>query len=258
VARLLTSPLLESIGVPHAFTTRQGGVSTGPFASLNLGNPSDLPRDRRDPPENIRRNWRIILDTLGLAGRELVQVHQVHAGDVLVVETGRPAHAGASDTRADALVTADPARVLAVRVADCAPVLITSADGGLVSAIHAGWRGVLADAVINTVAAMRRLGAHDLAAAIGPCLSVDAFEVGPDVAERFAAAFGTDAGVVVRGPDKPRLDLKLALSLQLRAAGVERVDVLPHCTYRRADLFYSHRRDRGVTGRGAGVIGPRA
>lgn len=256
--RLIVSPLLESIGVPHAFTTRLGGVSAPPFDSLNLGNPSDLPPERRDPAENIRANWRLVLDEAGLHGRELVQVHQVHGGDVLVVEPDRPAHPGPAQARADAIVTADPARVLAVRVADCAPVLVASGDGRLVAAIHAGWRGALAGVVRAAVGAMERLGARGLRAAIGPCLSVEAFEVGPEVADRFAGAFGSGSGVVVPGADRPRIDLKRALERQLREAGVERVDVLPHCSFGARDQFYSHRRDRGVTGRNAGIIAPRA
>lgn len=256
---LIHSPLLARVGVPHAFTTRLGGVSVGPFASLNLGNPSDLPQEQRDPPDNIRRNWRLILDALRLHDRELVQAHQEHAGGVLVVQAGRPAHVGPAQTRADAIVTDDPARVLAVRVADCAPVLIASSDGRCVAAVHAGWRGVLAGVVLHAVHALRRLGAVELLAAVGPCLSADAFEVGHDVAERFIESFGGTSGVVLMPPlGKPRLDLKLSLSMQLRSAAVERVDVLPHCTFRDAERFYSHRRDRGVTGRSAGLIAPRA
>lgn len=256
--RPLHSPLLARVGVPHAFSTRLGGVSPPPFDSLNFGNPSDLPGERRDPPERLARNWNLLLAAIGAEGREVVQAHQVHADAVLVVRPGIPAHAGPSQTRADALATADPARLLAVRVADCAPVLLASADGRCVAAVHAGWRGVLAGVVPRGVNALRNLGATRLVAAIGPCLSADAFEVGEEVAARFDDAFGAGSPVVVRGRDKPHLDLKRALATQLRAAGVGEIDTLPHCSFRDADLFFSHRRDHGVTGRMVGAIGPRA
>lgn len=258
MCRPLTSPLLTRIGVPHAFSTRLGGVSAPPFASLNFGNPSALPDPERDPRENIRRNWSLLLRTIGAAGREAVQVHQVHGDGVLVVEPGTPARADGPETKADAIVTADPARLLAVRVADCAPVLVTSLDARHVAAIHAGWRGAIAGVAPRAVEAMRRLGARGLAAAVGPCLAADAFEVGPEVAEQFEAAFGRDSPVIVRGQGRPHIDLKLALAIQLRAAGVDQIDVLPHCSFRDANLFFSHRRERGVTGRMVGVIGPKS
>lgn len=252
--------------MPHAFTTRRGGFSTGPFASLNFGNPSDLTPDRRDPPTNIHANLGLVLGAIEAPGREIVQMHQVHGGDVKAVRPRHPSHDGPTQTRADGIVTNDPARALAVRVADCAPVLLTSTDGYVVGAVHAGWRGVIAGVVPAAVAAMREMGADEIVAAIGPCIGTSCFQVGPEVAAEFRSAFGPTTRHVLPDPDtsdRSLVDLKGALREQLLKAGVAGVDVLPHCTVTSEDeesgapLFFSHRRDNGLTGRMIGIIGPR-
>lgn len=257
-ARVLRSRVLDEIGVAHAFSTRVGGVSRGVFESLNFGNPSELERERRDPPENIRRNYELLLGAAGCAGGELVEVHQVHGGEVHVVRAGQPAHTGGSDTRADAIVSDDPSRVLAIRVADCAPVLLASGDGRVVGAVHAGWRGVVAGVLPGAVRAMRSLGAEGVRGAVGPCIGVEHFEVGPEVAAEFKRAFGADAATIVRPGrgDRSMVDLQGALVRQGAAIGVE-IEALPRCTFAEPELFYSHRRDRGVTGRMAAVISAR-
>lgn len=275
---LLHSDALTALGVPHAFSTRIGGYSVGPFASLNFGNPGDLERDRRDPPSNIAANMRLVLDAIGASDREVVQVHQVHGPDVRVVHRGGPTHEpdltaapAKADTKADAIVTDDPARILAIRIADCTPILLSTVDGRVVAAAHAGWRGVIAGVATRTVEAMRSLAANantqtEFIAAIGPCIGFDSFEVGPEVAAEFTRVFG-DATPYVRPreshPGKFLVDLKGALCEQLTHAGVAIVDVLPHCTVTATDpatgapLFFSHRRDQGLTGRMVAMIGCR-
>ncbi|MBK9188312.1 MAG: peptidoglycan editing factor PgeF [Phycisphaerales bacterium] len=251
---LLTSALLAH--VPHAFSTRVGGVSGGVFASLNLGNPSGLAGDARDPVANIRENLARITSAMGRGGREIVQVHQVHGAEVLTVRGGDPTHAHAGDTKADAIVSDDPARVLCVRVADCAPVLLADEAGRVVATVHAGWRGVIADVVTAAVNQMRALGAGPINAAVGPCIGPERFEVGPEVAAEFHRVFGSP-GVVITGGPKERVDLKAALHEQLSRAGVAGIDVLPHCTVSEPELFFSHRRDQGLTGRTGAFIATR-
>lgn len=253
---VLRSPLLSAIGVPHAFSTRIGGVSAGLFSSLNFGNPSDLAREERDPPEHIRENYARLLAAAGCPGRELVEVHQVHGSAVHVVRAGSPAHPPGGDTRADAIVTDDPARVLAVRIADCAPVLLASEDGRVVAAVHAGWRGVVTGVLVEAVRAMCELGASGVRGAAGPCIGRDYFEVGPEVAAEFRRIFGAAAPIRPGIGDRSMVDLKAALAIQARGAAVD-LDVLPHCTFADASLFFSHRRDRGRTGRMAAVIAAR-
>lgn len=254
-AVVLRSPLLTSARIPHAFSTRIGGISRGPFASLNFGNPN--PCDDRDPPENIRENYRRLLEAAGCPGRELVEVHQVHGCEVHTARRGQPAHDGPNSTKADAIVTSDPSRALAVRTADCVPVLLASADGQHVSAVHAGWRGVVSGVVPAAVDGLKHDGAEETLAAIGPSIGPDAFEVGPEVVAEFRRVFGADAPVREQPGGKPHIDLKEAIATQLRRLGITGVDVSAHCTVRDQELFFSHRRDHGVTGRMASVIAPR-
>lgn len=247
------SPLLRSIGVPHAFSTRIGGISPPPFDSLNLGNPSGC--DVKDDSDRIRRNYRLLLRAAGCDGRELLAVYQVHGGGVIHVRRGQPHD---NDTKADALVSDDPARVLSVRVADCVPVLLSTGDGRAVAAIHAGWRGVIAGVALTALEILRTHGAN-VVAAIGPSIGFDAFEVGPEVLDEFARAFGDDAPIRRHADGKGRVDLRECLRRQLLGAGVpgERIDQTDRCTYTHAEEFFSHRRDNGISGRMAAIIAAR-
>lgn len=256
---VLMSSVLGGCGVPHGFSTRVGGVSAGVFATLNFGNPSDLPDAQRDSRETIARNFGLLLGAVGAAGRRVVQVHQVHGAEVHVVRRGaNMPEITWGDVKADAIVTDDPGLVVAVRVADCTPVLLASEDGGVVGAVHAGWRGVVGGVVERAVVAMRGLGARGIVAAIGPCISGAEFEIGEDVVRAFRGVFGDDSALVWDvGGGKGRADMKACLAKQLAGVGVERVEVVAGCTVRDAALFFSHRRERGVTGRMVGVIGAR-
>jgi YfiH family protein len=144
---------------------------------------------------------------------------------------------------------------MSVRVADCVPVLLSSGDGRVIAAVHAGWRGVIAEVVPNALATMRCLNA---VAAIGPSIGFEHFEVGPEVLAEFAGVFGGDAPIRRRDDGKGHVDLRAAIRLQLLHAGVadDRIDVSDRCTFRDAGEFFSHRRDRGVTGRMAAIIAP--
>jgi len=247
------SPLLEGAGVPHAFSTRIGGVSPPPFDLLNLGNPSE--GDARDDWERIHENYRRLQEAIGWNGRERLWVHQVHGGDV--AQARRTDGEFRSGCQADAIVGDDPQRLLAVRAADCVPILISTVSGGMVAAVHAGWRGVVTNVVANAIA---KLGEpRRLLAAIGPCIGMEAFEVGPEVLAAFEKAFGPDAPLERRAGGKGRVDLRQAVRSQLIRAGLstDRIDVSDRCTHRDAGEFYSHRRDRGVTGRMAALIAPR-
>jgi YfiH family protein len=244
------SPLLRDVGVPHAFSTRIGGISPPPFDSLNLGNPSGC--EVRDDSQRIRHNYGLLLRAAGCEGRELLAVYQVHGGGVVHVRRGE---AHDNDTKADALVSDDPERVLSVRVADCVPVLLTTGDGRAVAAVHAGWRGVVAGVAVSALKALADHGNH-VVAAIGPSIGFDAFEVGPEVLQEFRKVFGTDAPIRQESDGKGRVDLRECLRWQLVAAGVadERIDRTDRCTYTHADEFFSHRRDNGISGRMAAVI----
>ena len=223
MAHPLRSPALAA---PHGFFTRQGGVSTGPFASLNC---SLSGADARDA---VLENRARAAAAIGVA--TLVGCTQVHGADVAAVE--RPWAAGAGP-RADAMVTRQPGIGLAVVTADCAPVLF--AAPGVVGAAHAGWRGALAGVLEATLAAM---GPGPATAVVGPCIGPASYEVAADLRDAVLARDPGDARFFAAArPDRWLFDLPGYCAARLRAAGatahVLGVDTLPD-----ADRFFSHRR----------------
>lgn len=249
-------------GIPAAFSTRVGGVSLPPFDSLNFGNPGELPPNvARDPAQNIAANFRLAAQSLDCPDRSIVQVHQVHGSAVhLHQPTGTSAPwdrtVAGGDPKADAIVTADPSALVAIRVADCTPVLLATPDGLIVAAIHAGWRGVISGVATEAARVMRSQGASELIAAIGPCIGPDQFEVGPEVVAEFRKTFGNAAPVRERHGGKGDVDLQRALEVQLRETGISDIEICRACTTS-DPRFFSHRRDKGITGRMIGIIGPR-
>lgn len=248
------SPLLAKIGVPHAFSTRLGGVSEGRFASLNLGNPSE--GTERDSSDNIESNYRRLCDAAGLPSVRC-SVHQVHGPVIVQLEHGFPFVYG---QKADGIVSIDSTRSASIRVADCVPVLLASEDGSVVAAIHAGWRGVVSGAVLAALHHRWFSGSKRVFAAIGPCISRKHFEVGPEVVAEFVKAFGSTTPIERQNPaGKGFVDLPGAIEQQLRGAGLaaDQIDRTDRCSFEHTDEFFSHRRDQGVTGRMAALIAPR-
>jgi len=256
----VASPLLAGIpGVTHAFSTRQGGTSKGAFASLNLA-------FGKDDPVRVRDNRATLRAAAKLWG-PWVEVNQVHGATV--VEAQEVSHR----TEADAIVVPTPGPFAAIRTADCVPLLLAALDAArrprAVAAVHAGWRGAAAGVVPATLDRLRKLGHPPgaLVAAIGPSISVQHFEVGPEVLEAAAASMarvaprGTVGSTVVphrMGPGRrPHLDLVGLVSRQLEASGVpaDRIDVLDACTYRNADRYFSYRRQNGSCGHHLSLIG---
>lgn len=230
--------------VVAGFSTRHGGVSTGDYASLNLG------LSTADNRLNVLENRRRFFDALGFTIEELALPGQVHGTEVRAV-----AEAGLYPGY-DALVTGRTGLLLCISAADCAAVLLADAEAGVVGAAHAGWRGAAGGIVGRTVAAMQALGATPvrIRAYISPCISEAHFEVGPEVAAQFDPAF-----VHPRPHANPHVDLKAALLAQLVTSGVpsDAVEVAAHCTVAEHHTFFSHRADHGTTGRMMGCIGLR-
>ncbi len=261
------SRLLTAVGVPHAFSTRIGGVSSVPFDSLNLGNPQGAVQDSVD---NLQRNFAILLSALGLTDVPMATVQQVHGCEAALLRAegeGEYSESVAAElrdrfqgqTRADAIISDVASAALAIRIADCAPVLLASEDGRTVAAIHAGWRGVVSGVIARSISEINTLGitSDRILASIGPMISVKYFEVGSEVAGEFHAA-GLSAAVTTAGYTKPHVDLPAAIKLQLQRCGVTRMDGGSLCTYANATDFYSHRRDHGTTGRMIAIIRPAA
>ncbi|MGD0141197.1 MAG: peptidoglycan editing factor PgeF [Tepidisphaeraceae bacterium] len=242
----------DAVGVRHAFSTRIGGTSPAPFDSLNLGNPGC---DVRDDYDRIWANYSRLTSSIGCGEEPPLRVHQVHGREVACVEAGRVFDTG---ERADALVSRDSQRVISVRTADCVPVLLCSGDGRIVAAVHAGWRGIIAG-VIPAAAGKMLEGAGaagTILAAIGPCIGPEAFEVGPEVLQAFIDVFGEAAPIARKADGKGTVDLRLAARMQLLSSGLREcnVDSTDRCTLTHRDEFFSHRRERGITGRMAAVI----
>ena len=240
---ILVSSLLA--GFPHGFTTREGGVSRGAFASL------DLSSTVGDDPAAVAENWARLRAATGLSFARVRQVHGCR-----VVE----AAAGAEPVEeADAVATAVRGVAACVSVADCVPVLLADPRSGAVAAVHAGWRGTLDDAAGAGVRVLvERHGARpgDLLAAIGPSIGPCCFEVDRGLAQRFREALGATCAVPHAADS--RVDLWRANELLLRAAGLarRRVEVLGRCTACEESTFFSHRRDSGRTGRQVAFIAP--
>jgi len=220
------------------FSTRRGGVSEGPFASLNLGRLTD------DAGANVDANRERLAVAVGHPRERFLYGRQVH--EATVRRATEPPGPGRPAAEEDGQATALPDAAALVFVADCLPVLLV-ADGA-VAALHGGWRGLAGGILDEGVAALRELGARGpLQAALGPSARSCCYEVGEEVHARFEAY---DARVGERN-----LDLAAVARAQLAAAGVDEVHDTGLCTMcSDPELFFSHRRDGGVTGRQAGVV----
>jgi hypothetical protein len=225
---------VDLIGGRALFTTRRGGSSTGPYAGLNMGTTFG------PQPTDVLANRKALQEALGAA---LVWGHQVHGTHVATASTvqGRE-----SPEDADGQATTVAGVAAMVMVADCLPIAI--AGDGAVAMVHAGWRGLAAGIIDAGVTSVRALGARGpLSAAIGPGAGPCCYEVGGEV----RAAFARHGPAVRRGD---HLDLKAVAKRELERAGVARIDDVGLCTIcSDPALFFSHRRDRGVTGRQAGL-----
>ena len=232
----------DGLAAPHGFFTRRGGVSTGPYASLNCSLSSQ--DDRTAVLENRARVARC-LDT---EPSRLLGLTQVHGSRVVIVTepwATEPWTPGQGE-KADAMVTAEPDLALGIVTADCAPVLFAEAGGAIVGAAHAGWRGAVAGVLEATVAAMVALGASAdrIIAAIGPCISQASYEVGPDLRAAVLQRSVLDEAFFAPGQREHRwqFDLPGYCCARLRAAGVGHVIVTGFDTLAAEDRFFSHRR----------------
>ncbi len=235
--------------IPHGFSTRGGGVSQGPYRSLNLGFAVG------DSRENVLENLARMATATGVSLATLSTASQVHGNRVLEVaspvEDPAPLIPLPPCGEADALWTSDSQVAVAVKTADCVPLLLADPANRRVAAVHSGWRGTEAEVVRCTVETLLQKGsrADQLLAAVGPSIAVCCYAVSPELAARFSRKFGTE--VVETREGKPFLNLARAIQRTLLQVGLrpEHIDLLPQCTSCNPEEFFSHRRDRGVTGR---------
>jgi YfiH family protein len=234
---VLTSPRLDALpGVRHAFFTRQGGVSTGIYSSLNLG------RGSGDDPQAVAENRRRAAAHIGVAEPDLLAAYQTHSDRALTAEQVQADHR----TQGDAIVAAAPGLACGALSADCAPILLADVEAGVVGAAHAGWKGALGGIVLGAVNAMTRLGADTdrIVAVVGPCIGPESYEVGPE----FHARFETEVPLAGRffrpahHPDKRLFDLPAFVLHRLSEAGVHRAEWIGADTLPDEERFFSNRR----------------
>jgi len=237
----------------HGVTHRTGGVSGGGYRSLNVG------LHVGDSYSDVMENRQRVANALGFEVTNMICAEQIHRGEAAVVsyaEAGR----GIADIAdaipgVDALITKTPGVLLALYFADCVPVLFADPMQQVIAVAHAGWRGIVAEVIENTVQKMNEqfdCQPETLLAAIGPCIGPESFEVGAEVASHFVDDCLTDY-------PKPHVDLPSAAKRRLTALGIlpKNIQCSRECTVSNSDRYFSHRRDYGQTGRMAAVIGIR-
>lgn len=229
---IITDPALAQ--TTHGFFTRKGGASSGVFTGLNCGYGSS------DQHEIVSINRERVAKSMQVQPDRLIGVHQVHSPDVVTITEPLK-----SVPKADGLVTARTDVALSVLTADCQPVLFADAKAGVIGAAHAGWKGALNGVLEATVTQMEKLGASraNMAAVIGPSISLQNYEVGPDFRDTFLAADPQYERFFINGvDDRFQFDLPGFGLHRLRAFDVGTVKWTRHCTYADPDRFYSYRR----------------
>jgi YfiH family protein len=225
-------------GIRHGFFTRQGGVSSGIYGSLNCGPGSG------DSADNVSQNRALVAESLGVPPHHLVTLYQVHSPSAVVVD--RPWKQ--TPPEADALVTSTPGLAVGVLTADCAPILFCDPQARVVAAAHAGWRGALSGIIDATIAAMEDLGAKRarMVAAIGPAISQKAYEVSTDYVDRFLAEEPDSTAFFITDEisGEPHFDLPAYVFERLSSAGVGAIADLGLCTYCDETRLFSYRRSQ--------------
>lgn len=231
---ILRADTLVLPGIAHGFFGRTGGVSTGIFASLNCGPGSG------DHRATVIENRRRVSDALGA---QLINVHQIHSGTAVTVSEPWPLGDG---PKADAMVTKTPGIALGILTADCAPVLFVDPEARVIGAAHAGWKGAFGGVLEATLTAMEGLGGARarIRAAIGPCISQENYEVGPEFRARFVEADPANAQYFIASERTGhfRFALEAYVAGRLAAAGLSQIERLGACTYALSGEFFSFRR----------------
>jgi YfiH family protein len=232
---ILLEPASVAAGYKVVFSTRAGGVSDGPFRSLNIGMLTG------DEPDRVVANRRILCESAGADAETATMARQVHGAQVTEAQAAGVVTPGTNFEHCDGLWSDRPGQAMLLVTADCLPIALWRTDAEpRLGVLHVGWRGLLEGIAANGVAA---LADGRVAAAIGPGIGPCCYEVGEEVAGPFRERFGAD---VLQGRN---LDLRFAAERALREVGCAEVEHDDRCTACDPELFFSHRRDRGRTGR---------
>lgn len=229
---ILTSPMLDECR--HGFFTRRGGASSGVFHGLNCGQAST------DQNRMVEINRTRVADAMEVPSDALVTIHQTHSADTVVIES-----IPGSRPEGDAMVTNQPGLALGILTADCQPVLFLDAQAGVIGAAHAGWKGARDGILESTLDAMESLGAQreNIAAVIGPTISQENYEVGPEFLDVFLKDDPDNQRFFSDGSkDRVHFDLPAYGIHRLQKAGVGHAEWIRHCTYADEERFFSYRR----------------
>jgi YfiH family protein len=234
-----------SAGVTQAVFTRRGGVSPAPWQSLNLGGSVG------DDPARVAENRLRVFNALGRKPKSIHDVWLIHSTDIIYADESRPLDA--PSPRADIIFTDNPDVSLFMRFGDCVPILFHDPVKKVIGIAHAGWMGTLRGVVGAAVKGMQEhygCRPKNIAAGIGPSIGVDHYEVGAEVISQFREQYPQDAEQILLGKNgSTHLDLWAANELQLNRAGVDQVQVSGVCTACHLDDWFSHRAEKGKTGR---------
>ncbi len=237
-------------GIVHGVFTRRGGASPAPWESLNVGGTVGDERSR------VQQNRVHSFEALGRRIETMFDVWQVHSADAVFAQAPRPPEAAYH--KADIIFTDRPEVTLYMRFADCVPILLHDPRKRVVGIAHAGWLGTVRGVASAAVRAMaERYGSRpeDIQAAIGPSIGPDHYEVGSDVIAQVEASFGAQAApLILKRGQRRHFDLWRANRLQLEQAGVEQIEVAGICTACHLEDWFSHRAEKGKTGRFGALI----
>ena len=234
-------------GVSHGFFGRVGGTSPQPWSGLNTS------YTVMDSPARVNENLARIRFQIGLAPSALIAPQQVHGCEIVEVTNDTPM----DDVQADAVFTTQRDIGIAVRTADCAPILMTDHEGSFVAAVHAGWRGAIADimgASVRAITARLNVPATKMVAAIGPCIGADQFQVGREVLDAANQLLPAAQFYSEQTEDRGFFDLRAFIQKRLEDLEIAQVEQVPGCTYSDVGAYFSHRKEQGNTGRQMSVI----
>ncbi len=242
---------LLDCGVFHLFLARHKGFSEGPYSSLNLG------LKTKDDPEAVRKNEAAVRNAFGI--RSIVRARQVHGSDVIEIDGPLENERGFIAGEADALVTNLPGVALAVLTADCFPVILASQINPEVAIIHVGRRGICMGVIERTIEKMGEgfgTPTEEMIAGIGPGIGPCCYRVDENIAGDFRSSFPDDVNRILKpaGEGLFSLDLYRGIEVSLRRSGVTEIERVNLCTSCNEDMFFSHRRDKGVTGRQMNLV----
>ena len=238
-------------GLKHGIFTRKGGISAPPFDALNLGG------NVGDDPRAVRTNHERMYAALGVDEARVCSVWQIHSVDVLIADAPVPGRRWLA--KADAMMTDRIGTALSMRFGDCTPILFYDPVRAVIAMAHAGWRGTVRGMAAQTVRAMSQTyGSRpaDIQAGIGPSIGPNRYQVGEEVVAAVRAYFGTTDGLIRRDPadGTAYFDLWAANRLDLERVGVEQIDVAGLCTAENTDEWFSHRAEKGRTGRFGAIL----